>query len=390
MFQKRQNPIILTVFLVFFASVVSIFGTLYVYTGNNQLGKFLKAKEILTANYYMKVDQEKLIEGAISGMANSLEDKYTGYYTKEEWKALEQDLEGSYVGIGVSIKVDNEGLITIAEFFNGSGAKEVGMKIGDKVVKVDGQDVRKLKSDVVISMIKGKEKTSVKLTIVRESEGKTLNFLVERRRIKVDNIEGKILPGEIGYIAIKKFDVEISKYFNEELDKLIQQGIKGLVLDVRDNPGGYYEQVVKIADRILPKGVIVYTENRNREKDTRYSDESEVKLPLAVLINGNSASASEILAGAIKDHKKGWLVGQKSFGKGLVQTSVTFNDGSGLKFTIQRYFTPAGVSIHGKGIEPDEAVLLSEEFKDLPLSEIPEDKDLQLKRAVEYVRAKIQ
>jgi carboxyl-terminal processing protease len=353
------------------------------------MGKFVKAREVLTSRYYKNVDENKLMEGAISGMANSLGDKYTAYYTKDQWSAIELDLGGSYVGIGITVKVGEDGLVAVASFFDDSSAKSEGMEVGDKIVKVDDLDVRKIKSDTVISMIRGKENTKVKLTIIRESDGSTRNFNVVREKIKVDNVTSRVVSEDIGYINIKKFDVEVARYFNESLDKLLKAGIKGLVIDVRDDPGGYYEQVVAIADRLLPKGIIVYTEDKNKVKDTKYSDKTELGLPLVVLINGNSASASEILAGAIKDNKKGKLIGTKSYGKGLVQTSITFKDGSGLKYTIQRYFTPSGVCIQGTGIQPDEEIKLDEKYAGVPISQIPIEDDLQLKKAIEDVKVEI-
>lgn len=386
---KDKRLLIILASTVVFTAAISIFITIFAFTGLNHIDKLLKVREVLTSSYYEGVDDSKLMEGAISGMAKSLGDKYTAYYTKEQWSALEQDLEGSYVGIGVTIKVNDEGLVTIAQFFNGSSAKAEGMEVGDKIVKVDDKDVRKFKADTVISMIRGKENSKVKLTIIRESNGKILNFNVTRAKIKVENVTSKVVSGNIGYIVIKKFDIESARYFKENLDRLLKAGIKGLVIDVRDNPGGYYEQVVSIADRLLPKDVIVYTEDKNKIKDIKYSDKTELGMPMAVLINGNSASASEILAGAIKDNHIGKLIGTKSYGKGLVQTSITFGDGSGLKYTIQRYFTPSGVCIQGKGIQPDDEVTLDKKYTELPVSEIPIQDDSQFKKAIDSVTAAI-
>jgi carboxyl-terminal processing protease len=386
---KNRQFLIVLISSIIFTAFISIFITVYAFTGVNHMGKFVKAREVLTSRYYKNVDENKLMEGAISGMANSLGDKYTAYYTKDQWSAIELDLGGSYVGIGITVKVGEDGLVAVASFFDDSSAKSEGMEVGDKIVKVDDLDVRKIKSDTVISMIRGKENTKVKLTIIRESDGSTRNFNVVREKIKVDNVTSRVVSEDIGYINIKKFDVEVARYFNESLDKLLKAGIKGLVIDVRDDPGGYYEQVVAIADRLLPKGIIVYTEDKNKVKDTKYSDKTELGLPLVVLINGNSASASEILAGAIKDNKKGKLIGTKSYGKGLVQTSITFKDGSGLKYTIQRYFTPSGVCIQGTGIQPDEEIKLDEKYAGVPISQIPIEDDLQLKKAIEDVKVEI-
>jgi carboxyl-terminal processing protease len=238
-------------------------------------------------------------------------------------------------------------------------------------------------------MIRGPENTKVKITVYRPSNGEMLEFDLTRKKIKIANIKSRMLEDNIGYIRIVKFDSEINRYFNEHLNKLISNGMKALVIDVRDNPGGYYDQVVAICDRLLPEGTIVYTEDKYKRQDVKKSDAKELGMPIAVLINGNSASASEILAGAIKDHKKGTLVGTKTFGKGLVQASSTLDDGSGLKVTIARYFTPSGVCIHGAGIMPDIEIDVPEEYKDSPISDIPPEKDIQLKAAVENLKGKI-
>lgn len=354
------------------------------------VAKFNKVRSILKNEYYENVDENKLLEGAIAGMADSLGDPYTAYYTKEEWKMYSESITGSYVGIGVSISLGEDNLVTIVEPFEGSPAEEAGMKKGDKIIRVDGKDVRGVKDgDAVVNMIRGPEDTKVKITVYRPSNGEMLEFDLTRKKIKIANIKSRMLEDNIGYIRIVKFDSEINKYFNEHLNKLISSGMKALVIDVRDNPGGYYDQVVAICDRLLPEGTIVYTEDKYKRQDIKKSDAKELGMPIAVLINGNSASASEILAGAIKDHKKGTLVGTKTFGKGLVQASSTLDDGSGLKVTIARYFTPSGVCIHGAGIMPDIEIDVPEEYKDSPISDIPPEKDIQLKAAVENLKGQI-
>ncbi len=354
------------------------------------VAKFNKVRSILKNEYYENVDENKLLEGAIAGMADSLGDPYTAYYTKEEWKMYSESITGSYVGIGVSISLGEDNLVTIVEPFEGSPAEEVGMKKGDKIIRVDGKDVRGVKDgDAVVNMIRGPENTKVKITVYRPSNGEMLEFDLTRKKIKIANIKSRMLEDNIGYIRIVKFDSEINRYFNEHLNKLISNGMKALVIDVRDNPGGYYDQVVAICDRLLPEGTIVYTEDKYKRQDVKKSDAKELGMPIAVLINSNSASASEILAGAIKDHKKGTLVGTKTFGKGLVQASSTLDDGSGLKVTIARYFTPSGVCIHGAGIMPDIEIDVPEEYKDSPISDIPPEKDIQLKAAVENLKGKI-
>lgn len=353
--------------------------------------KFNEVRDILEKRYYQEVDENALLEGAIGGMADSLGDPYTVYFNKEQMKSFMEKSEGSYVGIGVSIIMDANGLLTIVEPFEGSPAKSAGLQQGDKIIKVDDKDVTTIRDeDMIISMIKGKENTTVKITVFRASANKSLDFEMPRKRIKVTNIKSEILPDDIGYIKITMFDSEIAKYFSNELSKLMDKKIKGLVIDLRDNPGGAYEEVVRIADSLLPEALIVYTKDRNGKGDVQRSDKAEVNIPLTVLINGNSASASEILAGAIKDNKRGTLVGTKSFGKGLVQVVLPLEDGSGIKVTISRYFTPSDVCIQGIGIEPNEVVNVMEKYKNKAVSQIPRADDVQLQAAVQVLKAKLQ
>lgn len=350
--------------------------------------KFNQVRDILKKNYLENVDENTLLEGAIAGMAESLNDPYTVYFNKEQMKSFMEKSEGSYVGIGVSILMDNNGLLTIIEPFEDSPAKKAGILQGDKITRVDDKDVTAIRDEnMVISMIKGQENTKVKITVYRPSEGKSIDFDIIRKRIKISNIRSEVLPGNIGYIKIIMFDGEIAKFFEEHLNKLLAQNIKGLVIDLRDNPGGAYDQVVKIADRLLPEGLIVYTEDRNKKGDVEKSDKNELNLPLTILVNGNSASASEILAGAVKDHHKGKLIGTKTFGKGLVQVVLPLEDGSGIKVTISKYFTPSGICIQGIGIQPDEVVEVSESYRDKPVSQIPRGDDTQLQTAVQVLKA---
>lgn len=352
--------------------------------------KFNQIKGILKNTYYDKVDENKLLEGAISGMTDSLRDPYTVYFTKEQMDSFSERTEGEYVGIGMHVIMDNDGLLTIVEAFEGSPAKKAGLTRDDKIIKVDGKDVTSIKDEnLIINMIKGKENTHVKITIYRPSEEKSIDLDIVRKKIKVSNIKWEMLDGNIGYIRILMFDNDAYSYFNKALEELLGKGLKGLIIDVRDDPGGDYEQVVEIADRLLPKGLIVYTEDKNKKRDEQLSDDRQLEYPLAVLVNGNSASASEVLSGAIKDHDKGKLIGTKTFGKGLVQQVYGFKDGSGLKLTVSRYFTPSGKCIQGIGIEPDIKVEPLEEFKDYPVSSIPREKDVQFKRAYDYIKGEI-
>lgn len=354
------------------------------------VNKFNQVRKILKDDYYQKVDENTLVEGAVSGLADSLKDPYTVYFNKDQMKAFMEKSEGSYVGIGVSVNTDANGILNIIEPFDNSPAKAAGMNQGDKIVKVGDTDVTSIRDEnMIISMIKGVENTKVKITVYRPSEDKYIQFDIVRKRIKTSNIKSEVMEGNIGYIKLVMFDSEIAGYFKKDLDNMLSKGIKGLIIDLRDNPGGSYEQVVEIADRLLPEGTIVYTEDRAGKRQTKLSNKAALGLPIVILTNGNSASASEILAGAVKDNGRGTLVGTKTFGKGLVQELKLLNDGSGIKVTISRYFTPSGVCIQGIGIKPDIEIDVPADFKNMPVSQIPRSKDIQLGSAIEALKGKM-
>jgi carboxyl-terminal processing protease len=352
----------------------------------NSVRKFIQVKELLEQGFYQEVDTDTLLEGAVAGMADSLQDPYTVYFTKEQMQLFNEKSKGSYVGIGVVVTMGQDGLLTVVEPFENSPADKVGIKKGDKIIEVDGEDVTgERDSDLIVSMIKGEENTKVKITVYRPSENSPIEFEITRQRMKTINITSEVLPGNIGYIMLKMFDEEAGQDFNRLLDELLGKRVRGLIIDVRDNPGGSYAAVVKIVDRIVPEGLIVYTEDRNGKRQEERSKPDELDIPVVVLTNGNSASASEILAGALKDHKKATIIGTKTFGKGLVQGAYTLEDGSGIKVTISRYFTPSGQCIHGMGIEPDITVELPDDYRDIPVSQVPREEDTQLEKAIQVI-----
>ena len=352
--------------------------------------KFEKVRALLEEYYYKDTNENEMLEGAISGMTEALKDPYTVYFTKEQMKQFTEKSQGSYVGIGVVVSMGEDGILSIVEPFAESPALEVGIAKDDKIVKVDDTDVTTIRDeDMIISMIKGKENTKVKITVYRPSEGKYLDFDVTRKKIKIVNINSEVLTDDIGYIRLSMFDSEINKDFQEHLNNLLKKKIKGLVIDLRDNPGGDYDQVSAIADRLIPEGLIVYTEDKKGNKQEKKSDPTQLNIPIAVLVNENSASASEVLSGALKDHNKATLVGTKTFGKGLVQAVVNLEDGSGLKVTIARYFTPSGFCIQDVGIEPHLKVELADKYKNFAISQIPKEEDNQLQKAIEVIKGAI-
>lgn len=352
---------------------------------------FNKVKNVLENKYYKEVDFNEAFSHAIKGLSAGLDDPYTLYYTPEEMKAYLEGVSGNYVGIGVSVHMDENYLLTVADVFADSPAKEAGILKNDKIVKVDNEDVTTIRdADLIVKRIKGEPDTKVRITIYRPDERIYKEFELIRRVINISWISSEVLDEDIGYIHIKQFDDDIYRDFEVHLNNLMAKGIRGLVIDLRDNPGGSYYQVAQIADRIVPKGLIVYTEDRHKNRREQYSDERELEIPLAVLVNGYSASASEILAACVQDYDKGIIVGTKTFGKGLVQEiDIDFKNGGGLKYTKARYFTPSGKSIHGEGVIPDVEIELSEEFNTTSIEDIPHDKDNQLKIAIAEVMAKI-
>ena len=352
-----------------------------------KIRKFENIQKLLEEYYYKEISQDDLIEGAIEGMVNGLDDPYTVYFSSDDMKSFNEKASGSYGGIGVTINIDEEGLLTVVEPLEDSPAHMAGIISDDKIIMVNDTDVTSIKDEMlIINMIKGEQDTKVKITVYRPSTGETLSFDVTRKIIRIKNIKSDVIENDIGYIKIVTFDEDIAKEFNQKLDELLTVGIKGLIIDLRDNTGGSYPEVVSITDRLVPKGIIVYTEDKYGKKDYEYSDAEELEVPLAILINEYSASASEVLAGAVKDHEKGTLIGTKSFGKGLVQVLEELGDGSGIKITVSTYFTPSGKSIHGIGISPDIEVDLPEEYKNIPLSDVPREEDVQFKKAVELLK----
>lgn len=318
----------------------------------------LEALEEVIDEYYYKdedINVEEMTEGMYSGLVASLGDPYSVYYTAEEWKELMADTEGIYYGIGAYLQLDTAtGLAKINGVIANTPAEEAGLRENDIIYQVDGEMIQGLELSEIVSRVKGEEGTTVHLTIVREGELDYLEIDVERRKIESPTVKYEMYDNGVGYIQITEFDDVTTDQFTEALSVVKGSGAKGLILDLRSNPGGSLPVVVDIARSILPKGLIVYTEDKYGKKEEYTCDgKRELDIPMVVLINGNSASASEILAGAIKDYDKGTLIGTTTFGKGIVQRVLPLTDGTALKLTISSYYTPKGNNIHGIGIDPD-------------------------------------
>lgn len=321
------------------------------YEKYSKYNKMIGLEGAIKEDFYQKTKDDKLVNGAIKGMFSGLDDPYSQYYTKEEFKRLKEQTSGSFVGIGVIISPSpDDDYLTVVSPIQGSPAEKSGIEAGDKIVKVDGKNVFAKNSDEAISMIKGKEGTTVELTLKRD--GKEFDVKVKREEIVSKSVEGKMLEDKIGYVRITSFSENTYKEFKTALDRLKSEGMKGLILDVRDNGGGLLNICKDIADELIGEGTIVYTKDNKGNTEYLKSDKDNLGLPIAILTNGNSASASEILTGAIVDNKAGISIGTTTFGKGLVQSVRELKDGTGFKLTTAQYFTPSGDYINEKGIKP--------------------------------------
>ena len=316
-------------------------------------------------DYYLnEIDNDKIQNGIYKGMVDSLGDPYTVYYNSEEYKQFTSSSSGTYSGIGVAVSQNvTTGAITIVKTFKkGSGEKE-GMKPGDVIYKVEGKKIEGLELSKVVSMIKGKEGTFVKVTVLRD--GKEIEFNLERKKLEVDTVNYRMEDRsgkKIGYISVSEFDEVTASQFKNAISELNKEGMEGLVIDLRDNPGGLLDVTCEMLDRMIKKGLLVYTVDKNGKRvDEDATDSDSFDKPVAILVNGNSASASEVFSGAMKDYKAATLVGTRTFGKGIVQSIVPFGDGTAMKVTVSKYYTPNGVNIHGTGIEPDVVVELSKD-----------------------------
>jgi len=349
--------------------------------------KIMELENYIKSNFLYDVDDEKLMEGQIKGMFESLDDPYSVYMNSDEFKSFTEQNEGVYGGVGIIVTPGDDNLITVVSPIEGTPGERAGLKTGDKIVKVNGEEFTADRMDEAVKKMKGEPNTTVTITILRTSKDGKKEYMdidIVREEIRLVTVKSDIIEGNIGYINITSFDELTYKDFKEHLNKLIDKDIKGLILDLRNNPGGLLDVCVDIADELLGEGIVVYTETKDGERQYEYSDKSAIKLPLIVLVNEGSASASEILAGAIKDYKRGLLIGNKTFGKGIVQRIRGLRDGSGFKLTVSEYFTPNGTNIHGIGIEPDITVDLPEDITEIGVENLKED--TQLQRAIEEMK----
>ena len=354
--------------------------------GNNAISKKAEEKiqlieKLIQKSYAGDVEEELLEEGLIKGYVSGLEDPYSTYYTEEETEELFESVQGEYVGIGAVLNQDMEtGVITILQVYKDSPAMKAGIQGGDILYKVDEKEVTGIDLTEVVKWIKGEENTDVNLTVVRD--GKEVETTAVRAEIEIVTVEYEMLEEKIGYIAVSEFQDATYEQYKTALKELENQGMKSLIVDLRNNPGGSLSTVCEMADLMLPKGLIVYTEDKNGNRDEHKSDDkNQFTKPLVVMINGNSASASEIFSGAIQDYEIGTILGTQSFGKGKVQQIFDLKDGTCLKLTISKYYTPNGRDIDGEGITPDIEI----EFKE---DENNPNADNQLDQAIRILKSK--
>lgn len=336
--------------------------------------------------YYLgEVTKEDLETGLYRGIVEATGDPYSEYYTPEELKELQESSSGIYYGIGAYIGLDSETqYCKITSVIPDTPAEEAGLKAEDIIVKVDGEDTFGMTTTEVVALIKGEENTEVVLTISRTGETDFLDITVTRRRVEAPTVNYEMFEDGIAYIQITQFEEVTTGQFEEKLAQAREEGMKGLIIDLRGNPGGTLSSVVEISRMLLPEGLIVYMEDKNGEREEyACNGEHQLDVPLVVLINENSASAAEILAGAVKDYGIGTLVGTTTFGKGIVQKVFGITDGSGLKLTISHYYTPKGNDIHEVGVSPDEELELDVE------KYVEDGSDNQLDRAKEILSGEV-
>ena len=351
--------------------------------------KLNRIKSIIDTYYLDEIDEDKMVEGMYKGLVSSLEDPYSVYYTKDEFAALMESSSGSYCGIGAYVSQDvKTGVITIVKPFEGGPAYKAGMLPGDIIYKVSGEEATGKDLSEIVSKMKGEEGTTVDLEIIRAGESDPIKLTIERRTVEVPTISYEMLDNKVGYIQIAEFDEVTGPQFRSAITDLDNQGMKGLVIDLRNNPGGLLDTVCDMLDRMLPEGLIVYTEDKNgtRTEEVKSTAEESFDKPLVVMINGNSASASEVFAGAIQDYGIGTILGTTSFGKGIVQSVIPLSDGSGVKVTVSKYYTPKGRNIHEIGIEPDVVVELKDKLKTKVV--IDKSEDNQLQEAIKIINDK--
>ncbi len=390
MYIKKSVLIVCSIILILAAAagtvmIMNPFGALQL----DDFFKFNAGVAALKGYFYEEVENEKLVDGALLGLSYSVEDAYTVYMDSDMAESFLEDVDSEdYTGIGLYITNDpQDNRVTVVSPLSETPAEKAGIVSGDKILSVDGETVYGENINEVARDLKGKEGTIVKLEVLKKSTGETQSLVLERAMIKRETVDSKMINSEVGYIQITQFGINTYEEFAGKFNNLAKSGMQKLVVDLRNNPGGYVEVAVQIADVFIDEGEIVYTLDRRGKKHSYKAEKGEIEVPIVVLTNEGSASASEILVGALRDYGLAKSVGTKTFGKGVTQIPYQFIDGSMMKITNSRYYTPNGVCIDKEGIKPDVEVKMSEE-KSANISALTFEEDEQLKMAVEVFEQK--
>lgn len=403
---KKLHVLLLCVFLVIITAMTTFFVTtiFQVETGDkvvvsqttiddyqttmDQYREIEELKNYIKTNYYLEVSDEELIEGMKKGIFDVLEDPYSVFMNEEEFQDYMESSSGEYPGIGIYLAPNEDNEIEIVSPIEDTPADRAGLLAKDLIIGVNGDTVNADVMDEAIATIKGEPGTPVTLTIYRPSKKEKFDVEIVREWIDIKVVKTRMLEDQIGYLRLTMFDESSAAEFEKGLKALIAEGAKGVIVDLRQNPGGYLSQCVEIADMLLGDALIVYTESRNGDDEEYFSDPEKYDTQLVILVDGGSASASEILTGALKDHEAATIVGTTTFGKGVVQIVKPYNENTGFKLTTSQYFTPDGMNIHGIGIEPNVVIEMDEAYYEL---ESPTDADdNQLQKALEIMKTKLQ
>lgn len=357
-------------------------------TINDIESKLSSLEELVNQYYYYtdKVDMNVIADQIYSAYMSGLEDKYAAYYTKDEMTQRMENVQGAYCGIGAVVSLNDSKEVVIVQPYENSPAQEAGLKEGDIILSIDGTALTGMTLNEAVSLVKGEEGSSAVFKVKREEDEFEVD--VVRRKVDIPTVSYEMKEGNVGYVHITGFELTTTSQFTQAVDKLIEDGAKGIVFDLRNNGGGALDAVIAMLDYLLPEGLLMYVEDKYDERQNYTSDKECVneEIPMAVLINGNSASASEVFTGALQDYERAKIFGTKSYGKGVVQNLIPLSDGSGIKMTIAEYFTPKGRNFDGNGIEPDEVVELPTDTEAYDENQVlKEEYDTQLKRAMEYI-----
>ena len=376
--------VLVTVIVAGGAKIAGNFLDTGVLSDDSRVQKLEYLEKMIDQDYLGEKDEDQLAEGMYAGLIYGLGDVYSRYYTVEEYEQETSSTDGSYVGIGISMEANKEGGVKIAECYEGGPGEIAGLEEGDVISAIDGEDITEMDTSEVAGLIRDSGKDQVTLTIHREDEEEPIEITVEIRDVELHSVFGEMLDDEIGYIHISEFTGVTPDQYLETFQSLKDQGMQKLVIDLWDNPGGLLDSVCSILNHVLPEGLIVYTEDKYGNRTEETSDGKDpLEIPLAVLVNENSASASEIFAGAVKDYGIGTIVGTTTYGKGVVQSVRQLADGSAVKLTVSNYFTPKGNNINKVGIQPNVEVKLSTEL--LNKKGITHEEDNQLQEALKVL-----